>query len=227
MLLDLFYPPHCSVCEKYIENRRDILCDECTDNILAIEKYHHNVPPLKEVWRLTKYKSGTKPLIRDLKFNKRLNTLIVINKILNKALISNTELSKLLNKIDIATIVPLHKEREAKRGFNQVELIFNDWLSQQNIPIERLLLRIRSTEHLYKFKSSKEKRMKEIIGAFALEEDAVDKIKGKRILILDDIFTTGTTMSECAKILEISGASCIYGLALASNFYKPRMSKNA
>ena len=216
MVIDFFYPPHCPVCERYIENRSDILCEECERKILDIRRSPEEMPPLKEIWRLTKYKEGTQQLILDLKFNNKLNGLPAINRIFDKALIKNDELPKLLNKIDIATAVPLHIEREKERGFNQVELIFNDWLNKQNIQMERLLLRTRATDHLYD--KNREQRQKEVAGAFSLIEGAADKVQGKRILILDDIFTTGTTMSECAKVLQQNDSAEIYGLALASDF---------
>ena len=216
MILDFFYPPHCPVCDKYIENREDILCSECEKNILAVEQYPYKRPPLKEIWRLTRYKGGTREIIRDLKFNKKLNRLKVIENILDKAITSENKLPHLLNKIDIAALVPLHSEREKERGFNQVELIFEKLMKQKNISIEKLTVRTRATEHLYD--KNLQERQKELDGAFALAEGLEEKIKGKKILILDDIFTTGTTMSECAEILKNNGAFEIYGLALASDF---------
>ena len=216
MILDFFYPPHCPVCDKYIENRADILCQECERNILFIERSPEVKAPLKEVWRISKYRDYTKNIITDLKFNNKLNQLPVINKILDKALVSEIKLENFINKIDISTAVPLHRDREEERGFNQVELIFGEWLEKQNIPMERLVLRTRSTAHLYDL--NPKQRKKELDGAFALAEGLEEKIKGKKILILDDIFTTGTTMSECAKILKNNGAFEIYGLALASDF---------
>lgn len=217
MVLDFFYPPRCPICERYIENRSDILCDECADNILNIECSHYSSLPIKEVWRLTKYKGSTQRIIWDIKFNKKLDEMSAINKILQKVLSSNIELKEMLRKIDIATAVPLHINREQERGFNQVELFFGEWLNQQNIPMERLLLRDRDTEHLYD--KNREEREKEVGGAFSLIEGAEAKIKGKQLLILDDIFTTGTTMGECAKVLRIGGTSEVYGIALASDYH--------
>lgn len=217
MVLDFFYPPRCPICERYIENRNDILCEECAGNILDIECSHYPKLPIKEVWRLTKYKGGTQRIIIDIKFNKKLAELSAVNKILQKVLSSNIKLKEMLKKVDIATAVPLHINREQERGFNQVELFFGEWLNQQNIPMERLLLRDRDTEHLYD--KNLEERKKEVSGAFSLVEGAEAIIKDKQILILDDIFTTGTTMSECAKVLRSGGASEIYGIALASDYH--------
>ena len=215
-IADLFYPPRCPVCYKYIEDRREILCGQCSKSIMAVERYPHSRPPLKEIWRLTRYKGGTRDIILDLKFNNKLNRIAVTNKILDKALGINSDLQKLINEIDIATFVPLHEKREKERGFNQVELIFKDWIIRQNIPMERLVLRTKDTEHLYD--KNLIERQQELDGAFALAKGVEDKIKNKQILILDDIFTTGTTMSKCADVLKSNGAAEIYALALASDF---------
>lgn len=214
--MDLLYPPKCQICDKYIEDRNVFICEECESKVLSVDLYPNNRPHLKEIWRLTKYNSGTRQLILDLKFNNKLNRINIIHKILDNALTSNAKLTKLMNKIDIATVVPLHSEREKERGFNQVELIFNDWLKKQNILIEKLILRKKKTEHLYNM--NLEERQKELEGAFDLVEGVETIIKDKCILILDDIFTTGTTMSECAEVLKSNGAAEIYGLALASDF---------
>ena len=215
MVLDFFYPPRCPICEKYIENRRDILCDECEKNILDIECARDTGLPFKEVWKLTRYKGGTQNIIIDIKFNQKLNEVSVIKKILDKVLHSNIKLKTMLEIIDLAVAVPLHEKREQERGFNQVELFFGGWLNQQNIPMERLLLRNRDTDHLYD--KNMQERAKEVKDAFSLTEGAEDKIKGKNILVLDDIFTTGTTMGECAKVLKVGGAAEVYGVALASD----------
>ena len=221
MIFDFFYPPRCPVCDKYIENRDDILCQECERNILFVERSPEVKAPLKEVWRISRYRDYTKKIITDLKFNNKLNQLPAIKKILDKALASNIRLKEFINNVDIAAAVPLHADRESERGFNQVELIFGEWLKAQNISMERLILRIKATAHL--FNLSPTERQQELNKAFALAENAEDKIKDKKILILDDIFTTGTTMSECAKILKSAGASEIYGLALASDFKDERV----
>ena len=215
-IADFLYPPKCPVCEKYIEERSKILCEECTKKILAVGIFHDKRPPLKKIWRLTRYKEGTRGMIRDLKFNDKLNQLNAIKMILNKAVTASPELIKFLKMIDISTAVPLHIKREKERGFNQVELIFNDWLKMQNIPMEKLLLRIKDTNHLFDMNPSE--RQKELEEAFSLVEGVKEKIKNKKILILDDIFTTGTTMSKCAEVLKSNGADEIFGLALAADF---------
>ena len=79
-----------------------------------------------------------------------------------------------------------------------------------------MIIRNRSTDHHYKL--SPEDRKNELVGAFSLVEGANEKIINKKILLLDDIFTTGTTMKECAKVFSENGVAEIYGLALASDY---------
>ena len=215
-LLDFIYPPKCPICDAYIENRDDILCEECEEKILAVDHSPKKNDPIKEVWRITKYREGTREIIRDLKFNFNFKTLKAINKILKKAINESEQLNELLSKIDIAVAIPLYIDREKERGFNQVELIFGEFLKRQNISMERLIIRNRSTDHLYKL--SPEERKTELVGAFSLVEGANEKIINKKILLLDDIFTTGTTMKECTKVFSENGVAEIYGLALASDY---------
>lgn len=216
IVVEFFYPPRCLVCGKYIEYRKDILCADCSAKILAVGRSPELKPPIKEVWRITKYRGGTREMISNLKYDNGLNKLPAIKRILERAIKAEPQLLAMLNNIDVAVAVPLHAEREKKRGYNQVELIFGDWLNRHNVYMERLLLRTKATEHL--FSLSPVERRKQMADAFSLADGAEIKIRGKRILILDDIFTTGTTMSECAKLLKLNGAAEIYGLALASDF---------
>ena len=121
---------------------------------------------------------------------------------------------KLLDGVDFVVPVPLHAERLKERGFNQTELIFEEFLAKKNIPLKKILIRRVATPKLYKY--GKEDRQKILKGVFAAIE-LVD-LRGKKILIVDDIFTTGTTVSECAKVLIELGAEKVSVLALASDF---------
>ena len=99
LVLDFLYPPRCPICERYIENRNYILCDECAGNILDIECSHYPKLSIKEIWRLTKYKGGTQHIIWDIKFNKKMSELPAINKTLQKVLSSNIKLKEMLKNI--------------------------------------------------------------------------------------------------------------------------------
>ena len=107
-----------------------------------------------------------------------------------------------LKKYDIILIVPISKKRLKERGYNQTELIAKEIAKITKIKIEKnVLLKIKNT--LPQSTLNREEREKNVKGVYAARR--IDKIKGKRILIIDDIYTTGNTVNECAKTLIEKG----------------------
>ena len=98
--------------------------------------------------------------------------------------------------------VPLHKKRMRIRGFNQAEKIASYLSEYTNIPIIDCVKRNRNTKRLYAL--NKFQREKELKNAFEVKVDS-EEIIGKRIILVDDIFTTGTTVNEISKKLKIYG----------------------
>lgn len=208
----IVYPPICPVCQKISDEYHNI-CKDCAKKILRLDAEKNPPAPLNGVFRVTKYRGGTRELLHKLKFKNNLRVLPALKKILEKTS-DDEKIKSLLAKIDAATCVPLHEKRLKERGYNQTELIFKDWLAAQNIPLENLLTRNKPTEHLFKFNPAERREI--LKGAFD-SVDGVD-VAGKNILIVDDIFTTGATTAECARVLKKIGAAEIYVLALSSDF---------
>lgn len=102
-------------------------------------------------------------------------------------------------EFDLITFVPLHKLRLRERGYNQCKLLAKKLSRTLGIPYKTTLIKIKHTEPQHTLKKPEE-REKNIKGAFKV----IDKklVKGKRILLLDDIITTGNTLGECAKTLD-------------------------
>ena len=195
------FPPRCPVCKEIVDERYQ-LCTTCAGKILRLDFYDEPPAPLAKVLRVTKYRDGLQPLLHKLKFDNNLDVLPALKKILDDVA-EREEVLDLLNGIDFAVPVPLHEERLKERGFNQTEKIFEDFLGKKNIPLRKILIRRVATPKLYKF--GKAERQKILKGVFAAIE-------------VDDIFTTGTTVSECAKVLKSLGAEKVSVLALASDF---------
>lgn len=107
--------------------------------------------------------------------------------------------------------VPLHKKRMRIRGFNQAEKIASYLSKCTNIPIIDCVKRNRNTKRLYAL--NKFQREKELKNAFEVKVDS-EEIIGKRIILVDDIFTTGTTVNEISKKLKIYGVDEIIVLTL-------------
>ena len=211
-LIYIIFPPICPVCHEIVDERGDI-CATCLEKILHIDFYPKPPAQIEKVMRITKYRGGTQKLLSKIKFENSLSTLPVMKKILEN--ISDDETVKdFLKNVDVAVFVPLHAERLKERGYNQVELIFSDWLTAQEIPIENILIRTKKTVHLFDLNPAERKKV--LSGAFETVEGA--DVAGKNILILDDIYTTGATVTECAETLKKIGAAQVKVLAFASDF---------
>lgn len=101
---------------------------------------------------------------------------------------------------DIITYVPMSSKRRKERGFNQSEELAIEISKVAKVKVVPLLTKIKEGEHQAKLNQSN--RMKNLIGSFVVNSEFEKEIKGKRILIIDDVFTTGTTLNECAKAIK-------------------------
>ena len=206
------FPPRCPVCRE-IGDERYRLCAACEKKILRLDFYGRVPAPIDRVMRVTKYRDGSRDLLRKLKFDGNLRVVPALKKILDDVS-EREEILSLLAGVDFAVPVPLHSGRIRERGFNQTEKIFGEWLAKKNLPLKNILTRTKETPRL--FKLGKAEREKILSGAFAAREQI--NLRGKKILIVDDIFTTGTTCRECAKVLKSLGAEKIFVLAFAADF---------
>ena len=116
------------------------------------------------------------------------------------------------NSIDLLLPVPLHIKRLRERGFNQAYIVNKKWTGIEGIPFDGLTLsRIRWTEPQTNL--ARTERRKNVTGAFFLRHP--DRVKGQRVLLVDDVFTTGATANECARVLMKAGAESVDVLTLA------------
>jgi len=213
-IIYIIYPPLCPVCKEIVDEKNQI-CENCYKKIFRLDTEEFLPEVLSGVFNITKYREGTRDLLRRLKFNNDLKVVPVLKKILAHVA-ENSELKNFLSQVDIATYVPLHQVRFKERGFNQVELIFEDFLAEKNLPVENLLTRIKSTPHLFDLNPTERKKV--VKDAFSVVEGI--NLQGKKILVVDDIYTTGATTSACAEVLKNAGAEKIFVLAFASTVKK-------
>lgn len=104
---------------------------------------------------------------------------------------------------EVVLPVPLHLKRLRERGFNQSLLIAREVAAALNVAVDyRSLRRTRHTEKQTGFSAAE--RRKNVIGAFKVARP--ERVRGKSVLLVDDVFTTGTTVRECAKVLKAAGA---------------------
>ncbi len=114
--------------------------------------------------------------------------------------------------IDLLVPVPLHVKRLRKRGFNQAHLLIRRWAKQEGIPFDGFTLS-RSRWTAPQTELSRRERRKNIKGAFSVRHP--ERIKGRKIVLVDDVYTTGATVNECARVLMKAGAEFVDVLTLA------------
>lgn len=119
---------------------------------------------------------------------------------------------------DFCTFVPMHKKSKNQRGYNQSELLAKEFCKIENLPCEDILVKTVCTETQHQLNLSE--RTGNIFGAIDVK-DGVNAV-GKRILLIDDIKTTGATLNECTKALLIAGAEEVMCLTVAITKKKPK-----
>ena len=114
---------------------------------------------------------------------------------------------------DVVTWVPVSRKRRRERGFDQVELLAKAVAPELGIPAEALLEKYRDNRANSGLRTPEERRAN-VLGVYKVPEGA--NVRGKRVLLLDDIVTTGATASECARVLLTAGAREVIFAAVAA-----------
>jgi len=119
-------------------------------------------------------------------------------------------------QFDVVTYVPMTRKKQSKRGYNQSKLLADSVAKEMKIPRQTLLRKVRNTAP--QRGSSAQKRRVNLHGAFDLRSGA--QVKGKTVLLVDDVRTTGSTLNECALVLKGYGAKAVYATAYATTVRK-------
>jgi ComF family protein len=211
--LNLIYPLKCLICQKDIEPTGPRgLCADCFNKI---QKYPSSLKTLpehkyyfKQSWATCPYEGIIKEAIQLLKYKGK---LILVNQ-LSSLMIAYAQENLPLTDIDFIIPVPLHRSRLKEREFNQSEILASKLGQHYNLPcLNKALIKIRPTPPQTNL--SKEERLISLKGAFALKKKAL--IKRKNILLIDDVFTTGATVNQCAKVLIENKAAEVSVFTLA------------
>ncbi len=207
-LLDLLYPPTCEICGKKAAEENNIICENCFEKIIMITP----VIPVKHndisVWGICAYEGVIKECIHLFKYKARLRLLKPLGKIMTD--FTNNYLKS--KKFDIIVPVPLHRARLAERSFNQAELLAKNLPKYLNCRLDTKILK-RTKNTATQTGLSKTQRANNLRGVFKMNTALA--VEDKNILIVDDVFTTGSTIDECAKILLKANAKSVEALVLA------------
>ncbi len=118
-----------------------------------------------------------------------------------------------LSGFDALAAVPIHPRRERERGYNQAEILAREIAAATGLPLLDVLERRRSGTPSWRL--DRIARRRELIESFMIRPDAAALIEGRRILVIDDVAATGTTLEACAKALRGAGAVDTAGYAFA------------
>ncbi len=208
-LLDLLYPPKCAFCGALIKDNTETarVCSSCLKELP--EARESDIPPLEGAGRVfvpLKYEGKVRESLLRFKFSS-----VSANAKAYAALIAG-KIGK--ESFDLITCVPVSRKTRRKRGFDQSELIAKELSKLLGIPFARTIVK-RGKNKVQSTLSSKEERRDNVKGVFEAKDSA--DLRGKAVLLVDDIITTGATASECAAVLRNAGASsvsvCALGLA--------------
>ncbi len=193
----LGYSRRCQPREEYLAGQSEALPEDVLSGVLLLYKYD----------------GAYKAALHKIKFAADDSLLPLLREEAAAALPSARR--RLLARYDLAVCVPTSPERRAQRGFDVPQELFAPYLSADYKNLHRgdVLTRARRTAPL--FELSPLARKEELLGCFAVGEQA--DVSGKRILLCDDIYTTGSTMAEAAQTLLGAGAREVHGLAFAAS----------
>ena len=210
-LLHLFYPHNCLGCGSDIIEKENFLCLECINNLPHTGfALHANNPVEKIFWGRIPVVAGMSEfyfskdsiiqnLIHEFKYRGNKNLGLYLGKIIGKTMLNSNRFSN----IDFLIPLPLFTEKEFKRGFNQSSILCSGIKEVMNIPVitKNVIRRIHTETQT---KKGRIQRWENVEKSFSVIEP--EMLKGKHILLVDDVITTGATIEACGReILKTEG----------------------
>ncbi len=227
----LIFPSFCQLCFSLLESPQEkIVCQACWEQVRAQRRSHclccgrffqgagephfcpdclKTRPPFSLHRSASKYEEKVKDIILLFKYHQY---KVLGEKLARFAYRVLKVEEGLWQKVDAFIPVPLHPKRRRQRGFNQALVIAEELEKIIGIKVGRgILLKIKNVPAQTSLEA--EDREKNVIGAFRVAHE--DQVKGKRLLLIDDVYTTGATIRECSRVLKRAGAKEVKAITLA------------
>ncbi len=205
-LLTLLFPPKCLLCSKVLEKGEEILCDDCYYEIDPFPPAKIKLPFIDGWAAVWYYEDKVRDSLLRYKFHGQRGYAKDYGKLL-----ADKILQEFPEGFDLLTWVPISPLRKLRRGFDQSKLLADAVGKNLGLKPTRLVRKIRHNKPQSGITGPAHRRAN-VLGAYKLCDTDVS---GKRILLLDDIITTGATLGECARMLLTAGAKEIYCGAVA------------
>jgi competence protein ComFC len=227
--VSLLYPATCTICGKNIR-AGEYLCDGCEGKLIRIvapfcetcsEPFEgsidsaftcancaHRTIYFEAAVAAYRGRGIVRDVIHEFKYNRQIHLRHLVARWLRAAL-DDERLRDI--RFDLIVPVPLHPARQRERGFNQASLLAELLYAQTSIASMPLLERLRYTTTQTAL--DRAERMENLHNAFRLRKNS--DVRGLRVLLIDDVLTTGATLSECARVLKRAGAISVHAATAA------------
>ena len=216
-VLDFIFPPTCGFCNKMGEG---YLCQNCKQKITnsniyfnQLDFYQNKDTFIDEHFYLFSYTEPIREKILQYKFDDK----AYLANTIYEFFMNNEKLYGFLKKYDIMIAVPISTIRKRERGYNQSELLARKISRLADIQLEKQVLK-KQKSNQPQSSLNKEQRKENVKNVYKVQNEL--KISNKKVLLVDDIYTTGATVNECAKMLKQAGCKEVGVLTIAKEFKK-------
>ena len=208
LVLRLLFPPKCVLCQKLLGKGQDDLCPVCRQSTREFSYAKKNISFIAGWTALWYYEEDVRNSLVRFKFCNKCSYAVSYGRLLAMRLLQDEMVD-----FDLLTWVPISELRLHKRGYDQVKLLSAAVGRVLKVKPRATLRKIRHTPAQSTLSHISARRAN-VLGAYRAIDPSI--IQGKRILLLDDIITTGATASECARILLTAGAKEVIFAAVAA-----------
>ena len=209
--INFIYPTVCGICDKPC---KEDLCKKCEINLNNIAKIKIDLYSDKNFRKhlsLFQYEGMIKNRLINFKFHEK----IYIYKAFVNFMLKNKKVCNFLKNYDIIIPVPIHYNRKVTRGYNQSALLAKEIAKKitkieysNNVLLKKINNKPQSTKN-------KKERNNNVLGVYFVKNES--KIWNKKVLLVDDIYTTGSTVNECARMLKIKGVKEVAVFTIAKD----------
>ena len=206
-ILDFFFPPRCAFCGAILEESGDGVCSACRKALPRAAETERKCDFVRAYTAPFYYEEPVRQGMLAYKFRNAPSRGKVFGRMIGEDL-----LRRGIDGFDLISWVPLSAKRHRRRGYDQARLLAEAAAEALGTKAVPLLRKARDVSPQSRLRTPEERRVN-ISGCYVVR--SADAVRGKRILLIDDIITTGSTLSECARMLLTAGAVSVRGAALA------------
>ena len=208
--MGLIFPEKCPFCQKLMRRSEELICSDCQRQLPWLEgkNAERKVDFASACWSPLAYRGPVPQGVHRYKFGRVRACARPFGQ-----LMAQCAQDHMKRPVDCITWAPLSPQRLKKRGFDQAELLARQVGEQLDLPVRPMLNKVRHNGQQSRLDGEAARRAN-ALGAYVLRSDA--QVEGLRILLVDDVVTSGATLSECARLLcQNGGEVCCLTLAQA------------